>query len=149
MASAGPRRLLDDRGRTVRTRNDLYIRTDSGQGPREVTLTLAPAKILSGRVIYADTRKPVPRSIVNIAASEEQFGSMQTTEFRADDEGRFRANPSPGNYFRVSAYAPPGMPYLNIQKARAWPVGAAEQTVDLELPRGVLVRGKVTEGRKR
>ena len=127
-------------------RNDLHIRTDSTETPREVTLTLAPAKILSGRVIYADTRKPVPGSVVNIAASEEQFGSMQTTEFRADDEGRFRANPSPGNYFRVTAYAPPDMPYLNIQKALAWPVGAAEQTVDLELPRGVLVPGKVTEG---
>lgn len=123
----------------------LHVSTDSGQGPREVTLTLSPAKIISGRVVYADIHTPVPRAVVNVAASEARLGSMQITEFRADDEGRFRVNPSPGSYFRVSAFAPPGAPYLTIQKELAWPTGADEQALDIELPRGVLIRGKVTE----
>src|SRR5262249_15215251 len=36
-------------------------------------------------------------------------------------------------------------PYLSVQKRLEWPKGAARQVVDLTLPRGVEVRGKVTE----
>ena len=70
---------------------------------------------------------------------------MYTARFRADDRGRFTANPYPGEYFRVSAYAPPGQPYLVPQVEFAWTKGAVRKELDIKLPRGVLVRGKVTE----
>ena len=40
---------------------------------------------------------------------------------------------------------PTGNPTSASAKDLAWPKGAIEQTVDLALPRGVLIRGKVTE----
>src|SRR5207247_2072202 len=36
-------------------------------------------------------------------------------------------------------------PYLVAEKEGEWPKGALEQSVDLALPRGVVVRGKVVE----
>jgi hypothetical protein len=43
------------------------------------------------------------------------------------------------------AYAPEGEPYLHVQKAFRWPKATLKHRVDLALPRGVLVRGQVTE----
>jgi len=70
---------------------------------------------------------------------------MQTTRFLADDRGRFTANPSPGGYFRLSAHPPAGQPYLVPQVEFAWAKGAVKKLIDVNLPRGVLIRGKVTE----
>ena len=51
----------------------------------------------------------------------------------------------PGDRPHVWAAAPDGQPYFNAGEHLAWPKGATEQSVDLALPRGVLIRGKVTE----
>ena len=40
---------------------------------------------------------------------------------------------------------PPGQPYMAAAKNLHWPKGAVEQSVDVALLRGVVVRGKVTE----
>src|SRR5262249_39175339 len=45
----------------------------------------------------------------------------------------------------LMAFSPEGEPYCNTQKQFRWPRGAVKQTLDLALPRGVLVRGKVTD----
>ena len=67
----------------------------------------------------------------------------------ADADGRFRvAAPVVRPPSIASASAPPspdGAPYLIAEKQGEWPKGAVEQSVDLALPRGVVVRGKVTE----
>ena len=47
--------------------------------------------------------------------------------------------------FIVDANPPAGQPYLGASKSFEWPKGAIEHSVDLALPRGVLIRGKVTE----
>ena len=70
---------------------------------------------------------------------------MYPMEFETDDVGRFRANPSPGDSYHVSAFAPEGEPYLTDRKRFEWPKGSVEHSVDLALPRGVLIRGKITE----
>jgi RNA polymerase sigma factor (sigma-70 family) len=110
------------------------------------TFVLPPARLLEGRVFYADTRKPVPH--VEVGA----WGVHGET----DEQGRFRLNPAGGPIREgeesgiVMAFAPEGEPYLNVQKEFHWPKPAAPQAVvkhhiDLALPRGVLVRGRVTE----
>ena len=123
----------------------LFVTADDPGPTKEFAATLGASKLIEGRVTYADTGKPVPHAVLNVAASEREFGSMYTTKFLADAEGRFRLNPSNGNYFRVSAYAPPGEPYVVPQRAIDWPAGAATQTLDLALPRGELIVGTVTE----
>ena len=43
-------------------------------------------------------------------------------------------------------WLPQGQPYLNVRTAEfAWPKGALEHRLDLALPRGIVIRGKVTE----
>src|SRR5436305_7985638 len=43
------------------------------------------------------------------------------------------------------AYPPERQPYLIARGRIDWPKGALEQTLNIALPRGVLVHGKVTE----
>ena len=83
--------------------------------------------------------------MIAVAASQGQFGGMSNDRFLADDRGRFTANPSPGDYFRLSAHPPDGQPYLVPELEFAWTKGAVKKSIDIKLPRGVLIRGKVTE----
>jgi protocatechuate 3,4-dioxygenase beta subunit len=110
------------------------------------TFVLTPARILEGRVLYEDTGKPVPH--VEVGA----WGVRGKT----DENGHYRLNPARGPIREgeedglVMAYATEGAPYLNTQKAFHWPKAAipkatVKHRIDLALPRGVLVRGRVTE----
>src|SRR5262249_19716258 len=74
-----------------------------------------------------------------------RLGSFGGMDGRADDRGRFRMNSYPGKWFMVTAYAPDGEPYLALVKEFGWPKGEVRKELKLALPRGVLVRGKVTE----
>ncbi len=123
----------------------IEVKTDDALGAKSVTMALQPAKIFTGRVTYADTGKPVPHARLQISASGAgQRGSRPTYSF-SDDDGRFRANPAPGDLFFVFALPPARQQYLGARKRVDWPKGAVEQSVDLALPRGVVIRGKVTE----
>ncbi|HTU90976.1 MAG TPA: hypothetical protein VMF69_12935 [Gemmataceae bacterium] len=110
------------------------------------TFVLAPARLLEGRVVYADTDKPAPH--VEVGA----WGVRGET----DENGRFHLNPARGPIGAgeetglILAYAPKDEPYLNVQKEFHWPKAAVptaevKHCVDLALPRGILVRGRVTE----
>jgi len=72
-------------------------------------------------------------------------GGGRPSHFEADSEGRFRVNPGPGDRFGVTTQSPEGQPYLVVSKRIEWPKGAVEQPVDVALPRGVAISGKVTE----
>jgi RNA polymerase sigma factor (sigma-70 family) len=126
----------------------LYAPTGGPKAGREILKTLEPAHIIEGTVTCADTGKPIPGARLTVYAGKSELDSMFGTEGRADEKGRFRINPTAGAYFHVSAYAPDGEPYLTVQKKLTWPKAALKQQVELNLPRGVLVRGKVTEGGK-
>ena len=126
-------------------RQTFYVNLDDAGPAKVISESLEPAKVIEGRVTYADTGKPVPHALLNATVSQEELGSMFSTPFRADAEGRFRMNPTPGRYFRISAYAPAGEPYLIVQDEFAWPKGAAKHELNLALPRGVLLRGAVVE----
>jgi RNA polymerase sigma factor (sigma-70 family) len=112
---------------------------------KEITLALEPAKIIEGRVLIAESGQPVPHAIVAVAASRNEIGGMVSLKYHADDRGRFTANPAPGNYFRMSAFAPEGQLYLAREVEFAWKKGAVKKAIDIELPRGVVIRGKVSE----
>jgi RNA polymerase sigma factor (sigma-70 family) len=119
----------------------ITIDTDDSQQLKRV---LELAKILKGRVTYADTGKPVPRALLMVQSYRQGVG-RGSTEFETDDDGRFRINPTSGDGYNVSAWPPAGQPYLAARKRLEWPKGAIEQPLDLALPRGVLIRGTVTE----
>ena len=132
-------------------RQTIEVETDNSADAKSVTMALRPAQIVTGRITYADTGKPVPHAplIINATRIINTRGGGQRvtrpTYFQTDADGRFRANPSPGDEFTVRAVAPAGQPYLGVSKAFEWPKGAIEHSLDLSLPRGVLIRGKVTE----
>jgi RNA polymerase sigma factor (sigma-70 family) len=112
---------------------------------KEINGSLSPAQFIEGQVLQADTDKPVAHALLTVYSSDREAGSYGGLGGRADAEGRFRLNPYPGKWFTVSARAPEGEPYLSLEKRFQWPAGKVKMRLDLKLPRGVLVRGKVTE----
>lgn len=116
------------------------IKVDPGPDPKPIAIALQPARTVVGRVTYADTGQPVAHALV---ASGYLYSE-------ADADGRFRvstgpAGPARTGRFGVRALSPSGAPYLMTMKQGEWPKGAVEQTVDMALPRGEVVRGKITE----
>ncbi len=93
---------------------------------------------------YGDTGKPVHEASVDVRADRDGGGGF-SAGVRTDTEGRFRENPPPGDRMVVYANPPKGQPYLGVLGSFNWPKGAVEHSIDFALPRGVLVRGKVTE----
>ena len=138
----------------LQVRDDRFARQEFSIGPdepgksEEKVFVLNPAHIIEGRVIYGDTKAPVPHA--RLVAQGGRYISDQ-----ADAEGRFRLNPYADAPYRsmttgepifsVYAYAPDGQPYLGVETELTWPKGSVRQTIEFVLPRGVLVKGKVTD----
>jgi RNA polymerase sigma factor (sigma-70 family) len=110
---------------------------EGGSGPDEkgqpevLKLPLTPARLIEGRVTYADTGKP--------AAGASVSGT------RTDEDGRFHLQSASRGGVTLEVYAPAGEPYLSVYHRVELPKGTVKQEVAITLPRGVLVRGKVTE----
>jgi RNA polymerase sigma factor (sigma-70 family) len=122
----------------------IEINTDAASAAQPLHFALQPVRTVTGRVTYADTGKPIPHARVTVYGIGYRNGVMVppiTTV--ADAEGLFRVNP--GSSVNVSAYPPDGQPYLGTSKSVPWPKGAITHSIDFELPRGVMMRGKVTE----
>ncbi len=141
--AVGDEVLLDAQDRRF-ARAGLRLQADDRQGPRDVTLLLRPATIIEGQVLAADSGQPIPHATIVVTAREGRLGGGFATRFRADSQGRFEANPSPGDYFHLTAYPTNGEPYLPPPVEFAWTKGAVRKHLDIPLPRGVLIRGKVT-----
>jgi RNA polymerase sigma factor (sigma-70 family) len=124
-------------------RHTVPINTDGTSELKPVTLALEPAKIIKGWITDADTGEPIPHSPVRVLTVHVGGGAV--SEFEADAEGRFRGNPLSADRYEVSVTAPEGQPNLGVSKVLNWPKGAVEYPLDLALPRGVMIRGKVTE----
>jgi RNA polymerase sigma factor (sigma-70 family) len=145
------RQLLDQSrrlGPQARVTPSLQLRPAAPGQPLDVHWSLKPARILEGAVTYADMGKPVPHARVVCFVGHETFYLTYDSrkEHRTGADGRFRIVAEPGNYFILVAYPAEGTPYLLRTAHLKWPAPtAARQTVDLKLPRGVLVRGRVTE----
>jgi RNA polymerase sigma factor (sigma-70 family) len=125
----------------------IEITTDATSTSPPLSFALQPARLITGRVTYADTGKPVPNAEVHVAGFDQfQPGvGARPIMIAADADGRFYANPGSGADGFVSAYAPNGQPYLPIARRIDWPKGALRLLADLALPRGSTVSGNVTE----
>ncbi len=121
------------------------LKPDSGRESRSFTIALVPAQTISGRVTYGDTGKPAPRAPIDVTSRSPNLRVGRLTRFRADDHGRFRINPDPGDTLVLTAQSADGAPYLTVTKSVDWPKGAVEQSVELTLDRGVAIEGRVTE----
>src|SRR5262249_27304014 len=106
----------------------------------EMTWSLSPARRLEGKVVHEDTGKPAANCRLVIGPAG--------IEGRADGAGRFKLN-MPAVEQRdlppLLVYPADGEPYLPVRREVVWPRGAVKHDVEVTLPRGVLVRGKVTE----
>jgi RNA polymerase sigma factor (sigma-70 family) len=112
-------------------------------GDKERSFSLLPPQRVSGRVVTADTGKPVVGASVWVTMSHDRLGYGLDT--RTDADGRYSVNAYPGETYVVTAYPTAGIPYLAAYRQGDWPKGAVKQEVDVALPRGVVVRGKVVE----
>ena len=70
---------------------------------------------------------------------------MFTTRFRADDQGRFRSTPTRATTSSVQIFPPRASLTCRKRLELTWTKGAVKKEIDFKLPRGVLIRGKVTE----
>ena len=127
-------------------RQTVPIDADGTSVLKPATLALVPAKIIKGRITDADTGKPIPHAQLKVLSYHRTLGST-VSEFEADTEGRFRANPlhAKADRYEVSATAPDGQPYLGVSKLFDWPKGAVEYPIDVALRPGMMIQGKVVE----
>lgn len=127
-------------------RQRIVVDTEDSDKPRSISAALEPARVISGRVTYADTGQPVPHAAVEIIAYRR--GPGYTNIYQTDADGFYRGNPISTDRYWVSAYVPRSQPYMNASSGESpfpWPKGALEHRVDLVLRRGTVLRGKVTE----
>jgi hypothetical protein len=105
-------------------------------------LVLPPGQVVEGRVIYADTRKPVPYVRLMIA-------SPYIVDDATDADGRFRISLFSGEFSKgdigVHAYLPEGEPYIPASGGLRFDKGVVHREIEIALPRGRLLCGKITE----
>lgn len=126
---------------------DIHIDTADRKQAENYRLVLPPPRTVEGRVTYSDTGKPAAGARVVL----DTYGSGSVSA-ETDAAGRYRVNILPASKrfadrrVSVGAFPPPGTPYLSAWQVLAWPDGAVvRQSVDLALPRGVVLHGKITE----
>jgi RNA polymerase sigma factor (sigma-70 family) len=110
-----------------------------------IRVVLGEGRCVEGRVVYEDTGKP--------AANVRLMFANPIVEAEADDQGRFKValfeakdyGNGPVRDIGVHAFPHAGDPYLNAFVGVDFPRGVVHRKVEVKLPRGVLLRGKVTE----
>ncbi|WP_422931694.1 M56 family metallopeptidase [Singulisphaera sp. PoT] len=112
-------------------------------GSKPITLSLQPAMTVSGRVTHTDTGTPMENAIVEVEAGNDRFSSGRIL-VRTDAEGRYTANSAPGKFSSVTVYPPIGTPYLIFERNFEDDGDAMKRIVDMKVPRGVLITGRIT-----
>jgi RNA polymerase sigma factor (sigma-70 family) len=124
-------------------RQTIVIDTGTRGKPQKVRQVLAAARVIEGRVIAADTGKRLTNVFLEVSGGSDSW--VGRGRGWADKRGRFRFISPPGNWVSIHAYPAEGEPYLCVAKFLSWPRGQVKQVVKVELPSGVVVRGRVTE----
>lgn len=111
---------------------------------KELAIALEPARWLEGKVTFEDTGQPVSNTHVEATAWVRSGGRGR--DVRVDAQGHYRIKLGPADYYAVAAYPPAGSSYLIRHKRPVTlPRGVLRQTLDLTLPQGNLVRGRIKE----
>jgi hypothetical protein len=131
--------VIEVGGGTV-TPNRFEVQTTDPMGTEEATLRLTTAPLLEGRLTEQGTGKAIAAARVILADS---FGDY-LVEARTDKEGRYAVRPFPGQSFQVIVHPPEGSRCLGVKRSIAI-IGKDRQELDLTLPVGVVVRGRVAE----
>ena len=87
-------------------RQRIVVDTDGTAGTKQLTAALEPAKVITGRVTYADTGQPVPHATLGIIDYREHVA--YSDEFETDAEGRFRAMAPIGQPLQCQRRCPRG-----------------------------------------
>jgi hypothetical protein len=112
--------------------------------------TLQPARPVQGVVTAADTGKPLAGVVVEVTAWRRYGGQPIPT--RTDAQGRYRVSGyTPDNamiQFTVTVFPAPDSGYLSVEGSHesGWPAGAKVLEKNFALPRGRVIRGRVTDG---
>ena len=113
------------------------------------TLQLKQSAIVTGQVVREDSGLPISNAWLLVVPNEiGQVGDLQSDGIpvQADVEGRFQVRCYPEKHLTVYVYPPEGEPYLAwVTDAQHWPAGKSDFDLRIEVPRGVLVQGKVIE----
>jgi len=124
-------------------RESILVKADQRE---PVSAALAPAQVVVGTVISEETGEPIPHARITVDVGFDRENKHRGTGINGttDEAGRFRMNPYPGNAYYVTAFPPAGRE-LNQRREIRWPTGAPTQQLELKLPTGVLLRGRVTQ----
>jgi hypothetical protein len=110
------------------------------------TIALIPVQAIDVRVVRDDDGKPMAGAWVSVRAEgqlPDPWG--ESAGATADDQGRVRIAPWPGDSFSITAYPREGEPYLRRESSLDWPKGAVQQAVEVRLRRGAVVHGRLIE----
>jgi RNA polymerase sigma factor (sigma-70 family) len=128
---------------------EVVLRAGGKGEVKEISASLAPARIIEGKVVCEDTKKPVADAWLTIDSLGPGGPVLlnrrgNTLRARTDEQGRFRINPYLADRFFLRIGPGKGEPYLALTRTVDWPKGAVKKTVEIALPRGILLDGKVT-----
>jgi RNA polymerase sigma factor (sigma-70 family) len=136
--------VLDDRFAVQRV--GLRAGQAAANGAAMPTFTLTPAHWLEGRVRLGESG-PVATDakflVISHSKPEEDPQGIRIGG-RTDAEGRFRVNVPRCESHEVLVYPPEGSPFAFRRVVTAATQGVSQQ-IDVILPRGVLVKGRVVE----
>jgi RNA polymerase sigma factor (sigma-70 family) len=109
---------------------------------------LEPARPVTGIVTDRQTGRPLADVLVEMIPSrmKNRWGGNMPVTARTDASGRYRAAGTPGDFYWVAAYPEPGSGYIAVLKRHnPWPAGAKSLEVNLTVPRGRVIRGRVVQ----
>ena len=110
------------------------------------TMSLAPVQAIDVRVVREDDGQPMAGAWVSVRSERRNpYSWGESTGAKADDQGRVRIAPWPGDAFTIITYPREGEPYLRREENLDWPKASMQQTVEVKLRRGAVVRGKLIE----
>ncbi len=127
------------------------LRANTGEPEKsgQLVIGVAPPAIVEGRAICEDTGKPMANATLEVFTSTTSEAGYVTSAGevagRTDAQGHFKVSAAPGSAGFVMIHPPQGQPYQVTTKGFDWPKGAVRHEVEVKLPRGVLLHGKVTE----
>ena len=101
----------------------LDVDTNELVDTKNLKIAVEPARVITGRMTYADTGEPAPHAIVGISIITDKF-SAWAGDYETDAQGRFRANPGATKRYSVGVIPPERRPICAPQKLSEWPRGA-------------------------